>query len=134
MNSGKAVGTDDIRIEAWKCLGEVGIQWHSIEVPIYKNKGDIQNCSNYRGIKLMSHIMKIWERVIELRLKSLTNLHMAFIDLEKAYDRVPSELIWWVLGRKKVSQCYVDIIKDMYEDTVTSVRSVGGMSNEFSRY
>jgi hypothetical protein len=34
-------------------------------VPIFKNKGDIQSCTNYRGIKLMSHTMKLWERVIE---------------------------------------------------------------------
>jgi len=24
-------------------------------VPLYKNKGDIQSCSNYREIKLVSH-------------------------------------------------------------------------------
>ena len=28
---------------------------------------DIQSCTNYRGIKLMSHTMKLWERVIECR-------------------------------------------------------------------
>jgi len=28
-------------------------------IPIYKNKGDIQNCANYRGIKLMGHTMKL---------------------------------------------------------------------------
>ena len=39
-------------------------------VPIYKNKGDIQNCANYRGIKLMSHTMKLWEKVIERRLRN----------------------------------------------------------------
>ena len=33
-------------------------------IPIYKEKGDIQDCGNYRGIKLMSHTMKIWERII----------------------------------------------------------------------
>ena len=96
---------------------------HIIVVPISKNKGDIQNCSNYKGIKLMSHTMKLWERVMKRRLRSLTivsenqfgfmpgrstakaifllrqvieryreerkSLHMAFIDLEKAYDRIP---------------------------------------------
>jgi Reverse transcriptase (RNA-dependent DNA polymerase) len=48
-------------------------EWRrSILVPIFKNKGDIQNCTNYRGIKFMSHTMKLWERVIEHRLRKLT--------------------------------------------------------------
>ena len=41
----------------------------SVLIPIYKNKGDAQCGGNYRGIKLMSHIMKIWERIIEARLR-----------------------------------------------------------------
>ena len=46
-------------------------EWrHSIIIPLYKNKGDVQNCNNYRGIKLLSHTMKLWERVIEGRLRS----------------------------------------------------------------
>ena len=90
MKHGKTVGPDDIPIEAWKALGDIGVnfltklfnqileteempeEWRkSILVPIYKNKGDIQNCSNYRGIKLMSHSMKLWERVIEARLRDI---------------------------------------------------------------
>ena len=39
-------------------------------MPIFKNKGDVQSCSNYRGIKLISHTMKLWERIIERRLRS----------------------------------------------------------------
>ena len=39
-------------------------------IPIYKNKGDAQCCGNYRGIKLMSHIIKVWERIIEGRLRN----------------------------------------------------------------
>ena len=40
----------------------------SVLIPIYKNKRDAQCCGNYRGIKLMSHTMKVWERIIEARL------------------------------------------------------------------
>ena len=50
-------------------------QWRkSVLIPLYKNKGDIQNCLNYRGIKLVSHTMKLWERVIERRLRLETNI------------------------------------------------------------
>ncbi|KAL1454815.1 hypothetical protein WDU94_008949 [Cyamophila willieti] len=43
-------------------------------VPIYKEKGDIQECSNYRGIKLMSHSMKLYERIIDQRLRKETQV------------------------------------------------------------
>ncbi|MCJ8739628.1 hypothetical protein PDJAM_G00049220 [Pangasius djambal] len=80
LKSGKAVGPDDIPVEVWKCLREAAVEfltslfnrvletekmpeeWRgSVLVPIFKNKGDVQSCSNYRGIKLMSHTMKLWE-------------------------------------------------------------------------
>ena len=43
-------------------------------IPIYKEKGDIQDCGNYRGVKLMSHTMKIWERIIDRRLREETTI------------------------------------------------------------
>ena len=45
-------------------------EWRkSVLVSLYKGKGDIKECGNYRGIKLMSHSMKLWERVIEARIR-----------------------------------------------------------------
>lgn len=38
-------------------------EWRkSVLVLIFKNKGDVQSCSNYRGINLISHNMKLWEK------------------------------------------------------------------------
>lgn len=84
IDNSKAVGPNNIPIELWKCLEGKDISWltklvneimrsnkmldewrRSILIPIYKHKGDIQNCTNYRGIKLMGYAMKLWERVIE---------------------------------------------------------------------
>ena len=37
-------------------------EWRrSVFIPIYKNKGDAQCCESYRGIKLMSHTIKVWK-------------------------------------------------------------------------
>jgi len=93
MKGGKAMGPDGIPIEVWRCLGARATVWltklfnlifrsnkmpeewrRSILVPIFKNKGDVQSCTNYHGIKLMSHTMKLWERVIEHRLRGVTSV------------------------------------------------------------
>jgi len=74
MKNGKAVGPDNLPIEVWKCLGEEGASflcmtlnriceeekipgsWRkSVLIPIYKNKGDIMLCGNYRGI-MQAHV------------------------------------------------------------------------------
>ena len=175
MTNGKAEGPDRIPVEVWKCLGEEGLEWltelfnvilrtarmprewrFSTVIPLYKNKGDIQDCNNYRGIKLLSHTMKLWERVIERRLRKnisisenqfgfmpsrstteviyllirlmglyrdrKVDLHLVFIDIEKAYDRVQRGVLWSCLEKKGVSSVYVRVIKDMYEGDMTKVR------------
>ena len=131
-------------MEAWLIPRDVGIgfltklmnslpkgeripdEWRkSVLMPIYKDKGDSKECGNYQSIKLMSHTMKLWERVVKARLRQEVvigdqqfgfmprrstsdaifglrimiemwregqkELHCVFIDLEKAYDRVPRE-------------------------------------------
>jgi hypothetical protein len=91
IKTGKALGPDNIPIEVCRFLRDIEIVWliklfniifrsnkmsderrRNILVPIFKNKEDIQSCTNYRGIKLMSHTMNLWERVIEHRLRKLT--------------------------------------------------------------
>ena len=88
MKKGKAAGPDELPVEVWKCMGKIGIKFltrlfnrllmsdrmpeegrRSVLIPIYKNKGNTQCCGNYKEIKLMSHTMKVWERIIEARLR-----------------------------------------------------------------
>ncbi len=54
---------------------EVPKDWESsFTVPIYKGKGNPVECSNYRGIRLLEHGMKLYERVLEKRLRKLIHI------------------------------------------------------------
>ena len=181
MKTGKATGMDGIPVEVWKCLGEDGIdmlwdlmqgiyeqetiptEWRdSVIIPIYKDKGDIQDCGIYRGIKLMSHTMKIRERIIDRRLREETTIGdeqfglmpgrgttdaifavrqlmekhrekqkgLVFIDLEKAYDRVPRQEVWRCMREKGVPEKYVMIVQDMCEGVRTRIKSSVGFTDK----
>ena len=145
MKGNKACGPDLIPIEVWNKMGEEGIvflkkelnemltsgipsSWRLSEVtPLFKGKGYILECSNYRGIKLISHTLKLLERIIDQGLRHILeldniqfgfrrgsytmdpvfalkilqekykekqkDLHMIFVDVEKAYDTVPIDMV-----------------------------------------
>ena len=59
-------------------------------------------------------------------------LWIAFVDLEKAYDRVPREVVWRALRCLGVDELIVSVIRAMYEDATTRVKLNGRESNAFS--
>ena len=73
--------------------------------------------------------------VRQLQEKYLTRnkeLWMAFVDLEKAFDRVPREVVWWALRYLGVNEWIVSVIRAMYEDATTKVKLNGRESKAFS--
>jgi hypothetical protein len=58
-------------------------------------------------------------------------MYMVFIDLEKVYDKVTRNIMWWALQKHKLLTKYITIIKDMYDNVVTSVQTSNGDINDF---
>ncbi|KAK3526994.1 hypothetical protein QTP86_006135 [Hemibagrus guttatus] len=58
-------------------------------------------------------------------------LHCVFVDLEKAYDRVPREELWYCMRKSGVAEKYVRAVQDMYERSRTVVRCAVGQTEEF---
>ncbi|KAK3510334.1 hypothetical protein QTP70_002516, partial [Hemibagrus guttatus] len=58
-------------------------------------------------------------------------LHCVFVDLEKAYDRVPREELWYCMRKSGVAEKYVRVVQDMYKRSRTVVRCAVGHIKEF---
>src|SRR4029079_116824 len=58
-------------------------------------------------------------------------MHIVFMDLQKAYDKVPRDVIWEVLEKKSVSGRYIEVTKDMHKDVRTSAKTVNCVSESF---
>ena len=58
-------------------------------------------------------------------------LYMAFIDLEKAFDRVPREVIWWSLRKLGVDEWLVRLVQSMYANVHSRARVGSGYSDVF---
>jgi len=76
-------------------------------------------------------VIYLLRRLMGLYIDRKVNLHIVFIDLEKAYDRVPQEVLWSCLEKKGVSPVYIRVIEDMYEGCRTSLRTLGWVTNDF---
>ena len=106
MKKGKTQGPDDISVEAWIALGNKGVEFlvnffnrllrgekmtdewkRRVFVPLYKGKRDIKEYGNYRGIKLMSHSIKLWDWIIEARISKGDRQATIWVDARKEYHR-----------------------------------------------
>jgi len=51
-------------------------------------------------------------------------LYFGFVDLEKAFDRVPREVISWAMHKLRVEEWLVSAVMSMYSGAKTVVRTV----------
>merc|ERR1712121_308888 len=184
IKNGKAAGPSGLAGELIKASEEIGVNvltsicrdlfngeiipddWKSsFTIPIYKGKGENLECQNYRGIRLLEHGLKIYEKILEKRLENMVkieNFHFGFlkgksttdaifiirqlkekyqekklklyhifVDLEKAFDRVPREVIRWALRRQKVPKRLINLIMALFYDTKSRVKTLAGISEDF---
>ena len=185
--AGKAPGMDGCRAEYLKkgggsmldwlvrlfnvCFvaGVVPVEWcRACMVPLYKGKGDVLECGNFRGISLLCVVGKVYGRVMIKRVRDGTegvisevqgafmrgrgcvdqvfavrqvcekymakgkDVFWAFMDLEKAYDRVDRAALWNVLRMYGVGGKLLRAIQSFYVDSRACVRVGDEVSDWFS--
>ena len=58
-------------------------------------------------------------------------MFLTFIDLEKAYERVPRDLVYWCLRRRGVPEKLVGLVEATYRGASTVVRTTHDRTDEF---
>ncbi|XP_068233473.1 uncharacterized protein [Palaemon carinicauda] len=149
MKKDKVPGPSELQMEVVKIQAPDGEEWMldllrviweeeimpkdwegRLMVSKFEQKGNIMECSDYRGIKLKEHGLKLLEKVLDERLRKIAKigkqqyefmrggrtlnaifivivrkfrekrlegnqkLFCAFVDLAKAYDRIPREVMF----------------------------------------
>ena len=104
LKSGKACGIDSITNEFIKCTSDVmmpvycklfnhvfdtGIlpdSWlNGIIVPIYKNKGDPNDATNYRGLTILSCLGKVFTSILNNRLYSFSDSNRILLENQAGF-------------------------------------------------
>ena len=62
---------------------------------------------------------------------ALSELHQHKRQVCENYDRVPRDLIWWVMRKRTIPEGYVKVIQDMYRGTKTRVKTRCGKTECF---
>ncbi|KAK3524837.1 hypothetical protein QTP86_007578 [Hemibagrus guttatus] len=76
--------------------------------------------------------VEVWKCLGEAAVEFLTSLFNRVLEnLEKAYDRVPREELWYCMRKSGVAEKYVRVVQDMYERSRTVVRCAVGQTEEF---
>ena len=180
----KAPGPSGLVVEMVEASGDVGIEWltdlfnailiegsiptdwqRSVLIPLFKGKGDPQSFDSYRAIKLLDQVMKIFERILERRIREVVtidqmqfgfmpgrgttdaiflirqlqekyhekrrSLFLGFIDLEKAFDRVPRPVVQWALRSLGVGEWLVRAVMSLFSEAKSVVRWRSDVSDSF---
>jgi len=176
LKSGKAAGVDGIPQEIWKygaetlhsklhelfvCCWEQGKLLQdlgdAVIITLHKNKGEKSDCSNYRGITLLSIAGKILARVLLNKLvpavadhhrgttdmvfvlrqlqekcrEQNKGLYVTFVDLTKAFDTVSRKGLWQILERLGCPPKFLSMVMQLHEDQRGQVRNSNDLSEPF---
>ena len=166
LKSRKAAGVDGIPPEIWKHGGPaLHVKLHNVLVccweqgklpqdlcnvviiTLYKNKGEKSDCSNYRGITLLSIAGKVLARVLLNRLvptiteeilcksqcgfRAKTWDYATFIDVTKAFDMVSRTGLRLILERLRCPPKFLQMVIQLHENQCGQDRLKGDLSEPF---
>ena len=72
------------------------------------------------------------KQIIEKKSAMNQEVHITFIDLQKAYDTVPIIKLWEVLHESRINAALIKAVQNLYHGGKSQIKTVNGLSEEIS--
>ena len=97
--------------------------------------GEIQNGfrKNRQAMDSIFVLRTIMEKSARIGKPEDRDLSLLFVDLQKAYDKVPRDLLWGKLSNLGLGKQFIDILKALYYESFLVIR-INGMDKIMLTY
>ena len=87
-----------------------------------------ENQAGFRAKRSCSDHIVTLRNIIEQTLEFNNNLHLVFVDFEKAFDSLNRRALWKILEYYGIPEKFIAIIKQLYEDYAVKIEHGGALS------
>jgi len=134
-NKGDPLDPNSYRgITILSCLGKLFTSILSTRINDYTNDANIlglEQAGFRKNHSTIDHIFML-NSLIEIYLQKRKRLYCAFIDYEKAFDKVERSLLWIKLLDSKINGKVLNVIVNLYKQAKSCVASAGHRSTFFN--
>lgn len=88
--------------------------------------------SGFRARRSCTDNIFCLKQIIEKRMARNQEVHITFIDLQKAYDIVPLMKLWEVLQESNINYTLIKALRNLYKDSRSRTKQNNRLSMEFS--
>ena len=121
-----------LKYRGFRLLGHGMKNWERILYERLKHVTKVdENQFGFMAGKSKTGAIFIIRQLHEKYLEKKKKLYQIFVDLEKAFDKVPRPAIGWALHRQVVPESLIDLVMALYSEIRSLVRVAGETSDSF---